>query len=69
LIGVNVEPVLDIVGGVVVLLLFTGIHNAWDVDLYTATYNASASAPTATSPAPAEPVSSQQDMASRATGN
>jgi hypothetical protein len=68
LLTVTVELPLDIVGAVVVLLLFTGIHNAWDVALYTATYNAAAT-PTATTPATTEPVPAQQDMASRATGN
>jgi hypothetical protein len=66
---VTVEFALDIVGGVVILLLFTGIHNAWDVALYTATYNAAAAAPTANPAATSEAAPVQEEMASRVTGN
>ena len=69
LLAVSIELALDIVGAIVVLLLFTGIHNAWDVALYTATYNAAGTTPSAASTAPSEPVEPSQDMGSRATGN
>jgi len=69
LLAVAVDLALDIVGGVVVLLLFIGIHNAWDVAIYTATYNTAESTPAASPASASEPVPAREAATSTISGN
>jgi hypothetical protein len=52
LLGASPDVALYMVAGVMLFLLFIGIHNAWDVALYTATYRRSANPPAVDAPAP-----------------